>query len=226
MSARGEVPFQSKEVIRKCLDSVAWIQLYSHSRNIVSASGVCIDSTGVILTSGHLFDTSECVDELVVYIGNRRWSEGSIVEVSRSIDLAVIRLSGLQNLPVSKICRKTLPEHVDSPITVVGNKIDGKNLGLVVMPGAARPPTSMERRDPDYPNMTDQDLYIFSFGNDAANALRIQPGLSGAPLYTTEGLLAGIVAGANKGIAMEAKFGPLVATQGYAIRSTAILREM
>jgi S1-C subfamily serine protease len=226
MSRNEGIPFRSKEILEQSLRSVAWIEVYDGRGKYYAASGVCVDQSGVILTAGHLFKGVESLRATQIYMDGRRLVPRCKVELSQDIDLAVIRLEDVQNLPVSQISSRNLPDGKASPVVVVGNRVHDRNLTQVVMPGVAAPSEVLGIIDGDYPAMTASQLYDYAFGSNSDNARGTQPGYSGGPMFTPEGMLVGLAKAKSIGMSLAKGKSWELGVRGVAVRSTAILKEM
>ncbi|HMU81033.1 MAG TPA: trypsin-like peptidase domain-containing protein, partial [Microthrixaceae bacterium] len=136
-------------------------------------SGVIVGSDGVIVTNAHVV---EAADTITVHLTDGRTFPGTVVAADRSIDLAVVRVSGASGLP-------TLPLGnsddllLGEPAIAIGNPY---GLGLTVSTGVV----ASTGRDVDAPGGGKQ-TYIQT---DAA----INPGNSGGALVNARGELIGI----------------------------------
>jgi S1-C subfamily serine protease len=226
MPRRNEALLGSLEILRKSLSAVAWIQMYGNDNRVYSASGVCVDKSGVILTADHLFQGVDQVKGMVVYINGRQIIKPLRIERSTLLDFALIRFSNVSGLPEVKMSETDLPTKEVSPVVIVGNQLVGNNgYQQILMKGVAVTPRSIYQTDARYPNMTPDQLYDFAFGSTDDNNRMILPGYSGGPLFNPEGLVVGIVKGKSYGVNnlfSDYRF----TVNGVAIRSTALLKEI
>jgi S1-C subfamily serine protease len=138
-------------------------------------SGFIIDRDGVILTNAHVVDRA---DKVTVILKDGRSVEGKVRGVDAVTDLAVVKINGVNNLPVAPLGDSDLVKVGDWAIAV-GNPFGLDNtvtLGIV----------STLKRASATIGMTDKRLDFIQ--TDAA----INPGNSGGPLLNSQGEAIGI----------------------------------
>jgi S1-C subfamily serine protease len=138
-------------------------------------SGFIIDRSGIILTNAHVVDRA---DKVTVILKDGRSLEGKVQGVDPVTDLAVVKVSGTNNLPIAQLGDSDRVKVGDWAIAV-GNPFGLDNtvtLGIV----------STLKRASSTVGMTDKRLDFIQ--TDAA----INPGNSGGPLLNAQGQVIGI----------------------------------
>jgi len=135
-------------------------------------SGVIIDKSGLILTNNHVVKDA---DEITVKFANKLEAKGKVVGTDAKTDLAVIRVSSKEDLPVARLGNSdTL--HVGEWAIAIGNPFGlDHTLTVGVISATGR-----------------SEVGIAAYENFIQTDASINPGNSGGPLLNVRGEVIGI----------------------------------
>ncbi len=135
-------------------------------------SGVIIDKSGLILTNNHVIKDA---DEITVKFANKQEAKGKVVGTDPKTDLAVIRVSSKEDLPVATMGNSdTL--HVGEWAIAIGNPFGlDHTLTVGVISATGR-----------------SEVGIAAYENFIQTDASINPGNSGGPLLNIRGEVIGI----------------------------------
>jgi len=135
-------------------------------------SGVIIDKSGLILTNNHVVKDA---DEITVKFANKQEAKGKVVGVDPKTDLAVIRVSAKEDLPVATLGNSDAL-HVGEWAIAIGNPFGlDHTLTVGVISATGR-----------------SEVGIAAYENFIQTDASINPGNSGGPLLNVRGEVIGI----------------------------------
>ena len=135
-------------------------------------SGVIIDKSGLILTNNHVIKDA---DEITVKFANNQEAKGKVVGIDPKTDLAVIRVSAKEDLPVATLGDSDLL-HVGQWAIAIGNPFGlDHTLTVGVISATGR-----------------SEVGIAAYENFIQTDASINPGNSGGPLLNIRGEVIGI----------------------------------
>ena len=171
-------------------------------------SGVVLDSDGHILTNEHVVQTAEQGGTVTVTFGDGQTAEATIVGTSPTNDLAVLKVSGVENLVPATFAQSSSLE-VGQAVVAAGAPLGlSESVTSGIVSNTARPVRSGSNADAVY----------LAVQTDAA----INPGNSGGPLVDLNGAVVGInssIAGTGSGSGQSGNIGI-----GFAIPSDVAVR--
>lgn len=142
------------------------------ARSMGLGSGVVVSQDGYVLTNNHVV---EGADEIEVTLNDGRKFPGQIVGKDPETDLAVLRLTDAQNLPVMAFADQSALQ-VGDVVLAIGNPFGvGQTVTMGIVSALGR-----------------NHLGINTFENFIQTDAAINPGNSGGALVNTEGQLVGI----------------------------------
>ena len=151
-------------------------------------SGVVLDASGHILTNEHVVQGAEQGGTVTVTFGDGRTAEATIVGTSPTNDLAVVKVSGVDNLVPATFAQSSSLE-VGQAVVAAGAPLGlAESVTSGIVSNTARPVRSG----------SDGDAVYLAVQTDAA----INPGNSGGPLVDLNGAVVGInssIAGTGSG---------------------------
>jgi Do/DeqQ family serine protease len=135
-------------------------------------SGLIIDKSGLILTNNHVIKDA---DEITVKFANKQEARGKVVGVDPKTDLAVIRVSAKEDLPVAALGNSDAL-HVGEWAIAIGNPFGlDHTLTVGVISATGR-----------------SEVGIAAYENFIQTDASINPGNSGGPLLNIRGEVIGI----------------------------------